>query len=69
MVETVTSIKPLLASLVSLVAVPMIVAVGKKPNLREGVTFAAGLIKFALVSSMLGIVLDGRIVEYSLFLY
>ena len=67
MIETITSIKPLLASLVSLAAVPLIVMAGKKPNLREGVTFAAGLVKFALVVSMLGVVLDGKVIEYSLF--
>jgi multicomponent Na+:H+ antiporter subunit D len=66
MIETITSIKPLLASLVSLAAVPLIVMAGRKPNLREGVTFAAGLIKFAIVVSMVGVILDGRVIEYSL---
>ena len=53
--------------MVSLAAVPLIVMAGKKPNLREGVTFGAGLIKFSLVVSMLGVILDGKIIEYSLF--
>jgi multicomponent Na+:H+ antiporter subunit D len=66
MVETITSIKPLLASLVSLAAVPLIVLAGRRVNLREGVTFAAGLIKFAIVVSMVGAVLDGKVIEYSL---
>ncbi len=66
MLETITSIKPLLAAVVSLAAVPLIVLAGKKPNLREGVTFAAGLLKFGLVLSMLGAVLDGKVIEYSL---
>ena len=67
MLETITSIKPLLASLVSLAAVPLIVMAGRRrPNLREGFTFAAGLIKFALVVSMVGVILDGKVIEYSL---
>jgi multicomponent Na+:H+ antiporter subunit D len=64
--ETITSIKPLLAVLVSLVAVIPIVASGKKPNLREAWTFLAGIIKFALVASMLPYILHGSIIEYSL---
>ena len=67
MFDTVISIKPLIASLVSLAAVPLIVFAGKKPNLREGVTFAAGLIKFVIVASMVGLVLNGKVIEYSLF--
>jgi multicomponent Na+:H+ antiporter subunit D len=64
--ETITSIKPLLAVLVSLVAVIPIVASGSRPNLREGWTFLAGIIKFGLVMSMLPLVLNGVIIEYTL---
>ena len=64
--ETITSIKPLLAVLVSLVAVIPIVVSGSKPNLREGWTFLAGFIKFGLVVSMLPLVLGGNIIEYTL---
>jgi multicomponent Na+:H+ antiporter subunit D len=64
--ETITSIKPLLAVLISLVAVIPIVASGGKPNLREGWTFLAGIIKFGLVVSMLPLVLGGTIIEYTL---
>jgi len=64
--ETITSIKPLLAVLVSLVAVIPIVASGSKPNLREGWTFLAGFVKFGLVVSMLPLVLGGTIIEYTL---
>jgi multicomponent Na+:H+ antiporter subunit D len=64
--ETITSIKPLLAVLVSLVAVIPIVASGSKPNLREGWTFLAGIIKFGLVASMLPVILNGTIIEYTL---
>ena len=64
--ETITSIKPLLAVLVSLVAVIPIVASGSRPNLREGWTFLAGIIKFGLVVSMLPLILNGAIIEYTL---
>jgi multicomponent Na+:H+ antiporter subunit D len=64
--ETITSIKPLLAVLVSLVAVIPIVASGSKPNLREAWTFLAGIIKFGLVVSMLPLVLGGTVIEYTL---
>jgi multicomponent Na+:H+ antiporter subunit D len=64
--ETITSIKPLLAVLASLVAVIPIVASGSRPNLREGWTFLAGIIKFGLVVSMLPLVLNGAIIEYTL---
>lgn len=67
MIESITSIKPFLAAVVSLAAVPLIVLAGRRPNLRESITFGAGLLKFALVVSMLGVVLDGKVVEYSLF--
>ena len=56
--ETITSIKPLLAVLVSLLAVIPIVMSGSKPNLRETWTFLAGIIKFGLVVSMLPLVLN-----------
>jgi multicomponent Na+:H+ antiporter subunit D len=64
--ETITSIKPLLAVLVSLVAVIPIVASGGKPNLRETWTFLAGIVKFGLVVSMLPLVLGGSVIEYTL---
>lgn len=54
------SIKPFLAVLVSLLAVVPIVSSGKRPNLREGWTFLAGLIKWGLVVSMVPAVLDGK---------
>jgi multicomponent Na+:H+ antiporter subunit D len=65
--ETVTSIKPLLAVLVSLAAVLPIAASGKKPNLREAWTFLAGIIKFGLVVSMLPHILHGGTIEFSVF--
>jgi multicomponent Na+:H+ antiporter subunit D len=64
--EAITSIKPLLAVLVSLGAIIPIVASGSRPNLREAWTFLAGFVKFGLVVSMLPLVLGGSVVEYTL---
>lgn len=65
--ETITSIKPLLAVLVSLLVIPVLVSSSEKPNVRESWTFAAGTIKFLLVLSMLPVVLKGNQIELTLF--
>ncbi|MGI9239393.1 MAG: monovalent cation/H+ antiporter subunit D family protein [Verrucomicrobiales bacterium] len=63
---TVHSIVPLLACLVSLVAVVPIVLLGeRRRNAREATTFVAGFIKFALVASMVPAVLAGKVLEFS----
>ncbi len=56
---TVESVRPLWAVLVSLIAVPFIVASDRRPNLREAFTLVAATIKAALVLSMLPWVLEG----------
>lgn len=61
------SIRPVLAILVSLAAMPFIAAAGKTPNLRDGITFLAAGIKFAIVCSMVPAVLDGVQYTYTLF--
>ncbi|MBW2195711.1 MAG: monovalent cation/H+ antiporter subunit D family protein, partial [Deltaproteobacteria bacterium] len=58
--ETITSIKPVLAVSVSLVITVFIIASGKRPNLRESWTFVAGIIKFCIVASMVPVVLGGK---------
>ncbi|MFZ3071694.1 MAG: proton-conducting transporter membrane subunit, partial [Thermodesulfobacteriota bacterium] len=65
--QTIISIKPLLAVLVSGISVVLIIASGKYPNLREGWSFAAALVKFGLIVSMLPLVLSGGIIEYTVF--
>ena len=64
--ETITSIKPLLAVIVSLVAVIPIVLSSTKPNIREGWTFAAGIIKFLIIASMVPVILGGTTINYTL---
>jgi multicomponent Na+:H+ antiporter subunit D len=63
----ITSFIPVLASLVSLLAVLPIVFFGRKPNLREGCTFLAGFIKLGLVLSMLPVILAGNTIEYTIW--
>ncbi|MFH2001081.1 MAG: monovalent cation/H+ antiporter subunit D family protein [Planctomycetota bacterium] len=64
--EEITSIRPLLAVLVSAAAVVLIVLSGRKPNLREGWTVLAGIVKLGLVVSMLPMILDGKTIQYTL---
>jgi len=64
----VPSLRPLLAVLVSLGAVPLIVASGeRRRNLREAWTLLAALAKAGLVLSMLPDVLAGRVLECRLW--
>ncbi|MBN13245.1 MAG: cation:proton antiporter [Opitutaceae bacterium] len=67
MPSSITSFTPVLASLVSLLAVLPIVLLGKKPNLREGATFLAAFIKFGLVVSMLPTILAGSTIEFTVW--
>lgn len=65
--EIVHSITPLLAVLVSLVAAPLILLTGeKRKNVREFWTILAALIKFFIVVSMVPLIVDGKIIEYTI---
>jgi multicomponent Na+:H+ antiporter subunit D len=57
--NTIVSIKPLFAVLVSLLVVPFIILSSRAPNVRESWTFAAALLKFFIVVSMLPLILSG----------
>lgn len=61
-----SDIRPLLAVLVSLAAVPLILASHRRPNLREGWTFLAAIIKFAIIASMLPVVWAGGAPEITI---
>ncbi len=65
--ETILSIRPFLAVLASLLAVPLILKTGEeKPNLREFWSVLAGIIKFSIVVSMAPAILSGHTIEYTL---
>ena len=61
------SIKPLLAVAVSLVGAALIVATRKDPNIREGCSLVAAVLKFAIVLTMIPAVLAGQTLHYTLF--
>lgn len=63
----ITSFTPVLACIVSLLAVLPIVLLRRKPNMREGATFLAAFIKFGLVLSMLPTILAGSTISYTLW--
>lgn len=63
--DTIYSIKPFLAVLVSIAVVPLLMISGKRPNVREGWTFAAALFKFLIVASMVPAVLKGSEIVYT----
>ncbi|PIE71260.1 MAG: cation:proton antiporter [Deltaproteobacteria bacterium] len=63
--EMITSVKPLLAVLISLGAVPVIVS-SRNANVRETWTFVAAVAKFCVIASMLPVVLDGRCLSLTL---
>jgi len=66
-VQTIISIKPLLAVLASLLAVPLILKTGEnRPNLRETWSILAGVIKFSIIISMVPAILAGNTIEYTL---
>ncbi len=65
--EPIVSIKPLLAVLASLLAVPLILKAGEdRRNLREFWSVLAGVIKFSIVISMVPTILAGHTIEYTL---
>lgn len=63
--EMVTSLKPLLAILVSLGAAMLILLSGKRPNLRETWTILAAGSKFLISLSMAPSILNGKVLEYT----
>ena len=64
--ETITSIKPLLAIGASLFAPILMILFNRKPSLRESSTFLAGLVKFCVVASMVPVILKGTEIIYPL---
>jgi multicomponent Na+:H+ antiporter subunit D len=65
--ETISSLKPFGAVLVSLIAAVLILFTGDRHrNLREAWTLSAAVIKFCLVFSLVGPILEGRLVETTL---
>ncbi|HID70953.1 MAG TPA: monovalent cation/H+ antiporter subunit D family protein, partial [Desulfobacterales bacterium] len=66
-IQTVSSVKLLIALLVPLIGTLGVMFTGKNENVREGVSSAASVILLLLVASMIPAVLDGKILVYHLF--
>ena len=64
--DTLLSLRPLLAVLVSLVGAVLIIASYKNPNLREVCSLTTGALKFLIVVSMTPIILAGGTIEFTL---
>lgn len=65
--ETINSLYPGLAVLVSLIAAVLILVSGKRPNIRDGVSVVAGIIKFGIVASMIPVIMSGKLIELKLW--
>ena len=63
--ETIISIKPVLAITTSLLASIFIIVSKEKPDLRESWTFLAGLLKLGIIASMAPVILSGAEIVYS----
>jgi multicomponent Na+:H+ antiporter subunit D len=59
------SVTPVLAVAVSLVGSALIVLTRAWPNIREGCSVAAGLLKFVIVLTMVPAILDGKTIRYT----
>lgn len=66
MPETIESLNPLFAWLVSLALVPVVLLLRKRPNLRDGASLVAGVVKLGLVISLVPMVMAGKVVVVTL---
>lgn len=65
--ESSTDIRLLLALLAPLLGAGLVMAAGKKPNLREAISFVAAVTLFGLVASLVPAVRSGVTLHYTLF--
>ena len=63
--ETIITIKPLLAVLIPLVCAVLIIFSSKHPNIRDGWSVAAGVVLFLTVLSMLPDILAGSVIQFT----
>lgn len=65
--EFILSIRPALAVAVSLIAAGAILCLYNRPNIRDGVSVVASVIKFIIVISMAPLILAGGTIDLTLF--
>jgi multicomponent Na+:H+ antiporter subunit D len=66
-VESIPDIRLLLAVLTPLLGAGLVIATGKKPNLREAVSAIAAVTLFGLVASLIPAVRSGQTLHYTVF--
>ena len=62
--ETLASIKPILAVLCPMVAAACILLLRKRPNMRESVTLVAAVLQFAIIISMAPAITGGHLITF-----
>jgi len=65
--EKLTDIRLLLAVLAPLIGAGLVMANGKRPNVRETCSFLAAAILFGITASMIPAVLSGKLLHFTLF--
>ncbi len=65
--EKIQDIRLLLAILAPLIGAGLVMLCGKRPNLRETCSFVAAAVLFAIIGSMVPLVLQGKLLHLTLF--
>ena len=65
--DTIVSVKPLLAVMTALAGSILVMMSGRKPNIRESWSFLAAVTMFSIIASMIPTVLSGKTLVYQLF--
>lgn len=65
--DTIVSVKPLLALLVALAGTVLLMLSGKKPNIRESWSLVAAITMFAIIASMIPTILAGNKIVFPIF--
>jgi len=65
--DTIVSVKPLLALLSALAGSILVMLSGRKPNIREAWSFIAAVTMFGIISSMIPTILAGTKIVYPIF--
>src|SRR5512139_1023956 len=67
MQQPITDIRLLLAILAPLIGAGLVMATGKRPNVREACSFGAAAVLFGIVASMIPDLLDGKRFHFTIF--
>ncbi|HIJ77698.1 MAG: monovalent cation/H+ antiporter subunit D family protein [Desulfobulbaceae bacterium] len=65
--DTIVSVKPLLAVMTALAGSILVMMSGRKPNIRESWSFIAAVTMFSIIASMIPTILSGKTLVYQLF--